>query len=304
MARTLPSLNALKAFEAAARHLSFTKAAAELFGTQAAGSHQIKHLEAQLDTPLFRRLNRQLRLTDAGQILLPAITEALDLMAGGIDKLRRDQKEGMLTVSTLESIAATWLVPRLANFRDLHPEIILSLEVSDRFSDFERDNVDMGIRYGRGGWRDVVETKLTDEEIFPVMAPSLLEKGPKLETPADLLKYPLIHEDLPESWPRWFAAAGLPDADIPDGTFLQHSNLIMQWVMAGQGVALGRSFLIKPEIDAGRLIQPFDITLPAALSYYVVAPPGADKQPKVKAFTDWLVTETRATMGTAENPSP
>ncbi len=292
--RKLPSLNALRAFESAARHLSFTKAAAELFVTQAAVSHQIKHLEEQLDTPLFRRLHRQLRLTDAGQILLPRISDALDIMAAGVERLRDDQREGGLTVSTLESIAATWLVPRLANFRALHPEINLSLAISDQLVDFERDNVDMALRYGGGGWPDVAVTKITDEDIFPVLAPSLLDKGPRLAKPADLLKFPLIFENLAETWADWFAAAGIANAPVPGGTFLPHSNLVMQAVMAGEGVALGRSFLINPEITAGRLIKPFEIAVPAALSYYLVAPVGADKQPKIRAFQDWIIAETHA----------
>lgn len=294
MPRQLPSMNALRAFEAAARHLSFTKAAQELFVTQAAVSHQIKHLEAQLGTPLFRRLNRQLRLTEAGQTLLPPISEALDLMATGVERLHRDQQEGTLSVSTLESIAATWLVPRLANFRAHHPEIDLSLEISDHLVDFDRDNVDMALRYGKGGWANCGGTKLADEDIFPVLAPSLIEKGPPLKRPRDLLKFPLISEDLAETWEHWFAAAGVPNAKVPGGTFLPHSNLVMQAVMAGEGVALGRSFLITPEIKSGRLVRPFDIAVPASNSYYVAYPDGAEKQPKIKAFVDWIVAETRA----------
>lgn len=294
MARRLPSMNALRAFEAAARHLSFTKAAQELFVTQAAISHQIRRLEEQLGTSLFRRLNRRLRLTEAGRALSAPVGEALDLMADGVERLRRDRKEGALTVSTLESIAATWLVPRLANFRARHPEIGLSLEISDRLADFERGNVDMALRYGKGGWANCAAVKLADEEIFPVLAPSLADKGPKLERPRDLLKFPLISEDLPETWEHWFAAAGVPDARPPGGTFLPHSNLVMQAVMAGEGVALGRSFLIAPDIKSGRLIRPFDIAVPASNGYYVAYPDGAGEQPKIKAFADWIVAETRA----------
>jgi len=296
MPRRLPSLTALRAFEAAARHLSFTKAAEELFVTQAAVSHQIKHLEEQLGTQLFRRLNRQLLLTDAGQTLVQPMTQALDLMATGIERLNRNRREGGLTVSTLESIAATWLVPRLANFRALHPEIELSLAITDHLADFDRDTADMAIRYGPGGWPRVAATKLADEEIFPVLAPALAARGPKLETPADLLQYPLIYEDLPETWEQWFAAAGVTGREIPGGIFMPHSNLVMQSVMAGEGVALGRSFLINPEIAAGRLVKPFETDLPASSGYYVVAPEGTEDQPKIRAFTDWIVAETRATI--------
>ncbi|MDD9876408.1 MAG: transcriptional regulator GcvA [Magnetovibrio sp.] len=281
---------------AAGRHLNFTKAADELFVTQAAVSHQIKHLEEQLGTLLFRRLNRQLLLTDAGQTLLQPMTEALDLMAAGIDRLDRRQREGVLAVSTIESIAATWLVPRLAQFRERHPDIQLSLAISDHLADFDTDTADMAIRYGPGGWPRVAATKLADEEIFPVLSPALAAQGPRLETPADLLKFPLIHEDLPETWAHWFAAAGVGEAKVPAGVFLPHSNLVMQAVLAGEGVALGRSFLIKPEIAAGRLIKPFETALPAANSYYVVMPEGAGEQPKIRAFRDWIVEETKAAL--------
>ncbi|MEK9722394.1 MAG: transcriptional regulator GcvA [Rhodospirillaceae bacterium] len=296
MGRNLPSLNALRAFETAARHLSFTKAAEELFVTQAAVSHQIKHLEAQLEAQLFRRLNRELRLTDAGQILLPVVSEALDLMVGGVERVRRGRSEGRLTVTTLESIAATWLVPRLANFRALHPEIDFSLSIADHVVDFDRDRVDMAVRYGPGGWPGCSAIKLSDEEIFPVLSPSLLAKGPQLRTPADLLKFPLIFEDLNETWEDWFRRAGVSVPRVPGGTFLPHSNLVMQAVMAGEGVALGRSFLINPEIAAGRLVRPFDVAVPAINSYWVVAPTGAEGQPKVRAFRDWIVAETKAAM--------
>jgi len=297
MSRHLPSLNALRAFEAAARHLNFTKAADELFVTQAAISHQIKHLEEQLGTMLFRRMNRQLLLTDAGQTLLGPMTEAFDRIAAGVERLDRQQSEGVLSVSTLESIAATWLVPRLAQFRAANPEIELRLSISDQVTDFDRDNMDMAIRYGPGGWPKVASIKLSEEDIFPVMAPGLAEKGPPLTTPADLLNYPLIHEDLAETWEQWFAAVGMPSARVPSGTFLPHSNLVMQAVLAGEGVALGRSFLIAPEIAAGRLYRPFDVSIPASSAYYLVAPEGADSQPKIRAFQDWIIAETRKTLG-------
>ena len=301
MPRQLPSLNALRAFEAAARRLSFTRAADELFVTQAAVSHQIKHLEEQLGMQLFRRMNRQLQLTDAGQILMPFMSDALDMMASGIERLNHEQREGRLTVSTLESIAASWLVPRLRNFRAQHPEIELSLEIADHPVDFDRDKADMAIRYGPGGWPGVSATKIADEEIFPVLSPSLLEKGPPLKHPRDLLKFPLIHEDMVDRWEDWFEAVGETAIEVPRGSSFPHSNLVMQAVMAGEGVALGRSFLIGPEIASGRLVRPFAASVTAAFSFYVVAPSWAQETPKVQAFTNWIVEETRVAVRTGDS---
>ena len=283
------------AFEAAARHLSFTRAADELNVTQAAVSHQIKHLEAQMDVKLFRRLNRALMLTDAGQALLPAVTEGFQALADGVERVVGLGHENRLVVSTIESVAAEWLVARLGRFRLRHPEIEIVLNISDALVDFDADEIDVGIRYGKGGWPKVTAVKLTGETIFPVLAPSLIEQGPPLAKPEDLLELPLIKESGIEFWEQWFAAAGVPNAAIPSGIELPHSNLALEAVSTGGGVALGRSFLLSRDLKTGRLVRPFDISVPAPDSYYLVYRPGDERRRKVRWFQEWLLEEVEET---------
>ncbi len=295
MVNRLPSLNALRAFEAAARHLSFTRAAEELSVTQAAVSHQIKHLEDQLGMKLFRRMNRQLMLTDAGQALLPAVSDGFRVLADGVARVSGFGHENRLKVSTLESIAAEWLVPRLGRFRTRHPDIDIELSIADALVDFQRDDADLAIRYGPGGWPRVTALKLTEETIFPVLAPSLAERGPPLRSPADLLKYPLIYEQGIDFWNAWFTAAGLAGAVVPKGPVLPHTNLVLQAVIAGEGVSLGRSFLISGDLRNGRLIRPFATQISARAAYYLVYPPEAETRPKVRYFREWLLEEVAQT---------
>ena len=193
MSRRLPPLNALRAFEAAARHLSFTRAASELNVTQAAISHQIKTLEEHLGLPLFRRLNRALMLTDEGQSLFPAVRDALDGLAEAIARLRAGETGGTLTVSTLPSFAVKWLVPRMSHFQDRHPDIDLRISAKEYLVDFTRDGIDVAIRFGRGDWPGVRAEWMADEELTPVCSPSLL---PGLRSPGDLAHVTLLHEDM------------------------------------------------------------------------------------------------------------
>jgi len=293
MSRRLPPLNALKAFEAAARHLSFTKAAEELYVTQAAVSHQIKTLEDFLGMKLFRRLNRALLLTDEGQILFPGVGEALDLIADTTNRLHRYDHAGILSVATMDSLAATWLVPRMGRFRKRHPEIDVRITTSDRLVDLMRDGIDMAIRYGRGDWTGMSVDYLMSEELFPVCSPSLLEDGPPLETPNDLRHYPLLHDDMRLDWRMWLLAAGATEVNPERGPGFQHSNLVYQAAIGGAGVALGRSVMVADEIAEGRLVKPFDLTLPGNYAYYVVTPKSNTEKKKVKAFRDWLLEEGR-----------
>lgn len=298
MSRDLPPLNGLRAFEAAARHLSFTRAAEELHVTQAAISHQVKGLEEYLAFSLFKRVNRGLMLTSEGQILFPAVRDGLDTMAAALRQIdRAETGASALTVTTLDSIASAWLVPRLGRFRRRHPEIDVRITVSDVLVDFTRSNdVDLAIRYGSGKWPGVRVEHLMDEQIFPVASPELIERGPGLSEPADLLKYPLLHDTLPETWSMWFEAAGVHAPAFDTSYMLEHSNLIAQVAMAGEGVALGRSALVKDALETGRLVRLFDITLPAVYAYYVVAPDAAWERPKVRAFRSWLADEVNDVM--------
>jgi LysR family transcriptional regulator, glycine cleavage system transcriptional activator len=288
MPRHLPPLNSLRAFEAAARHLSFTLAAAELNVTQAAVSHQIKSLEDQLGMPLFRRLNRALLLTDAGQTLYPATNNAFDILATAIDRLHRHDKYGELTITTMDSFAASWLVPRLGKFKQAHHDIDVRLTTSDEMIDFARENVDMAIRYGNGDWPGVFVEPLMSEEMFPVCAPSLLQLGPPLKTPADLKHHALLHDDMRVDWRMWLMAAGEPNIDTTRGLSYQHSNLVVQAAEQGDGVALARSVLVSNALAAGRLVKPFDLALPANFAYYIVCPQGSEHRPKIKEFRLWL----------------
>lgn len=297
MAPRLPSLNALRAFEAAARHLSFSRAADELNVTKAAVSHQVKALEDELGLPLFRRLNRALLLTDAGQTLFPSITEALGLMGAAVNRLQKQDRTGDLTVTTLDSFAAIWLVPRLNRFRKAHPEIDVRIATSDHSIDFAQSDVDLAIRYGAGTWQGVHAERLMTEEIFPVCAPSLLKEGPPLEKPADLALHTLLHDYGQESWRRWLLAVGEEGVDVERGPRYHHSNLVLQAAEQGDGVALARSVLAADALAKGRLVKPFDIALPADYAYYLACPPDHLKRPKVKAFRSWLLAEARASAG-------
>ncbi len=299
MARQLPPLKPLRAFEAAARHLSFTKAAEELHVTQAAISHQVKTLEDSLQTQLFRRFNRRLMLTDAGQTYLPALTAALDQIDAATRRLRADDRSGDLKVSVATSLAAKWLLPRLLRFRQQHPDIDVMVSASDKLVDFSRDDMDMGIRYGRGVYPGLRVDKLMQDTVFPVCSPVLLQGPPPLREPADLRHHTLLHEEWGETinapdWPAWLAAAGVTGVNPDRGPRYSHSSLSLQAAIDGQGVALARSSLVGLDLEAGRLMQPFGPVLPTNYACYVVSPEAAAERPKIKAFRDWLLEQAAA----------
>ena len=284
----------MRAFEAAARHLSFTLAAHELHVTQAAVSHQIKSLEDHLGMPVFKRLNRALVLTGAGQALFPAVSEALDIMASAVDRLHNQDQSGELTITTMDSFAATWLVPKLGRFRRSNPDIDVRITTTDTSVDFARVDVDMAIRYGAGDWPGLSVERLMTEELFPVCAPSLLQSGPPLCCPADLKNHTLLHDDLRMDWRMWLMASGEDDVDAGKGPGYQHSNLVLLAAEQGDGVALARSVLVQDALAAGRLVKPFDITMPTEYAYYMVCPHENLERPKVKVFRQWLIEEARA----------
>ncbi len=295
MADRLPPLNALRTFEAAARHLSFTKAATELFVTQAAVSHQIKALEDHLGLPLFRRLNRGLMLTDEGQELLPFVRGAFDQLAEGIGRLRQGQSAGVLTISVLPSIASTWLIPRLRHFQAGHPEIEVHMTATDRLVDFAREPVDAAIRYGLGQWPGLRALRLLSAEMLPVCSPQLLEGPDALRTPEDLAHHRLLHVlNAPDEWRMWLMAAGVQGVDPDRGLRFDHTALAVQAALNGMGVAMGPAALVGEDLAAGRLVEPFDVELPSDSAYYFVAPESTADQPKIKAFGDWLQEEASA----------
>ena len=246
MARRLPPLNTLRAFEASCRYLSFTKAADELFVTQAAISHQIKTLEEALEVKLFRRLNRALMLTEEGQILLPAVQEALGILGDAVGKLREQEKTGTLTVSMLPSFASSWMVPRLGRFQAAHPDIDLRISANFDLVDFDRDDVDVAIRWGKGEYPGLTSVHLMTEELFPVCSPDLVSRADHpLKCPEDLKYHTLLHDDMRTDWRMWLLAADVDGVDPDRGVSLNQSDMVLQAAIDGQGVALGRSILAQ-----------------------------------------------------------
>jgi LysR family transcriptional regulator, glycine cleavage system transcriptional activator len=299
MSRFLPPLNALRAFESAGRHLSFTKAAAELNVTQAAVSHQIKALEERLGLTLFKRQNRRLLLTDAGQAYLPSVRDTFEGLARATERLLARDRGGALTASVLPSFAAKWLVPRLGRFREAHPEIDVRLSTDLSLSDFNRADVDVAIRYGQGGYPGLESVRLMTEELFPVCSPALLRGDKPLRKPSDLQFHTLLHDDFQVDWRLWLLAAGVKGVDPARGPTFTDSSMVIQAAVEGQGVALARSVLSASDLAAGRLVKPFEVSMPASWAYYLVYPPATRDSPKIAAFRNWLLVEAKATANAA-----
>jgi LysR family transcriptional regulator, glycine cleavage system transcriptional activator len=291
MTARLPSLNGLRAFEAAARHLSFTQAAAELNVTQTAISHQIKRLEEELGVRLFVRQNRALTLTPQAVDYLPGIRAAFNDLRLATDRLLRKDDDHVLTVSTLASLAAKWLLPRLTAFQEAHPGIDVRITTSTNLVDFQRDNVDVGIRYGRGQWAGLRADWLMADELFPVCSPALLSADKPLRCPEDLAHHTLLHSSggYDDDWRLWLTAAGLP-ANISKQPGLTFDLIFMtvQAAIDGIGVAMGRTSYVESDIAKGRLVVPFKIALPADAGFYLVSPHAKADSPKLSAFREWL----------------
>lgn len=299
MARPLPPLNALRAFESAGRHLSFTKAAAELNVTPAAVGHQIKGLEELLEVRLFRRLTRALRLTEAGQAALPTISQGFHQLAQGVEQMRAHSESGVLTISVSPSFGAMWLVPRLERFRIRHPDIEIRIDGTDRLVDIGRDDADVALRYGPGGYSGVQVDRLFGQVNTPVCSPALLEGEHPLSQPDDLRHHTLLHidwKDAEASWRMWLLAAGLHDIDPTRGPRFSMESMAIQAALDGHGVALIGEMLVSNDLSAGRLVRPFDPSLstPLTFSYYLLSAQDGAQQPKVAAFRDWLLEEARA----------
>jgi LysR family transcriptional regulator, glycine cleavage system transcriptional activator len=291
MTARLPSLNGLRAFEAAARHLSFTNAATELNVTQTAISHQIRRLEQELGIRLFVRQNRSLVLTPEARDYLPGVRAAFNDLRLATDRLLRKDNDHVLTISTLASLAAKWLLPRLSAFQEAHPGIDVRITTSSALVDFKGGDVDAAIRYGRGRWPGLRADWLTADELFPVCSPALLGGNRPLKCPEDLAHYTLLHSSgsYDDDWRLWLTAAGLPIniSEQPGLTF----DLILMTVQAaidGIGVAMGRTSYVEADIAKGRLVVPFKITLPTDAGFYLVSPEARTDPPKLAAFRQWL----------------
>jgi LysR family glycine cleavage system transcriptional activator len=298
MTARLPSLNGLRAFEAAARHLSFTLAAAELNVTQTAISHQIKRLEDELGIRLFVRQNRTLVLTPQARDYLPGVRAAFNDLRLATDRLlRRSDNDHVLTVSTLASLAAKWLLPKLPAFQKAHPGIDVRITTSTSMVDFKSGDVDAAIRYGRGRWPGLRADWLTADHLFPVCSPALLQGDLALHTPGDLAHHTLLHSSAgyDDDWRLWLTAAGLPiDVSKQPGLTFDMVFMTLQAAIDGLGVAVGRSTYVEGDLAKGRLVVPFDIRLPADAGFYLVSPEASADTPKIKAFREWLLAPTAA----------
>lgn len=295
----LPPLKAVWYFESAARHLSFSRAAEEINVTHSAISHQIKALEDWLGVTLFDRGARTLALTEAGQRFLPPVRAAFQQLAEAAQEVKFDPTGGPLTVSALPSLTMKWLVPRLYDFQARHPEIEVRISATDRLEPIGEGDVDIGIRYGRGSWPNLTSELLQADEIFPVAAPKLLAELGVPQSPRDLTRFSLISDNdwrraQFDFWPIWLAAAGIADLELRTGLKFNYSNLMLQAAMDGLGVALGNTMLAGDDLKAGRLVRLFDLSVKLETGYYIVYGKGALKQPKIKAFRDWLLDQIRA----------
>jgi LysR family glycine cleavage system transcriptional activator len=288
----LPSLNGLRAFEAAARHLSFTQAASELNVTQTAISHQIKRLEEELGVRLFVRQNRALSLTPKAREYLPGIRAAFNDLRLATDRLLRQDDDHVLTVSTLASLAAKWLLPRLSAFQEAHPGIDVRITTSPNLVDFKAGGVDAAIRYGRGQWPGVRADWLMADQMFPVCSTALLDGKKPLRKPEDLADHVLLHTSSgnDDDWRLWLTAAGLPtNLSRQPGITFDMVFMTIQAAIDGVGVAMGRTSYVRDDIAKGRLVVPFEITLPVDAGFYLVSPDGRADSPKLSAFREWLV---------------
>ncbi|MEM9900995.1 MAG: transcriptional regulator GcvA [Pseudomonadota bacterium] len=296
MSSRLPPLTALRAFEAAARHLSFAKAADELGVTPAALSFQIKSLEEHLGRPVFRRLNRAVELTDAGRALAPGLTDGFGALAAAWRAALRVSDTTTLTVTAGPAFTAKWLAPRLFDFAQKHPEIELRFAASLKLADFERDAVDLAIRFGYGAGPGLYAKPILADWMTPMMAPALAER---LRAPEDLRTATLLHQDdirfldPPIDWTTWFRVAGLGEIALTGPRFSQADHAL-DAALAGSGVVLGRSSLAAQDLAEGRLIAPFDVGLTTEARYRIVFPEGSEARPQVAAFRDWLVAEAEA----------
>lgn len=302
---TAPSyLNAMRAFEASARHQSFSAAATELNVTPAAVGQLVRGLEAWLGKPLFHRgTGGRARLipTEAAQQALPEIRAGFERLALGLERLRESAINTVLTVTTTPAFAMKWLLPRIESFQNAWPDIDLRLNTSLKTLDFATQGIDIGVRYGSGTWPGLIAEKLLSEEIYPVCAPFLLQQGAPLVSPADLVHHTLIHDASGEShtgfssWEVWLDVAGVRDIPIHRGMRINNSAAVLQAAMDGRGIALARSVMARDDISAGRLVRLFpEIEYRSALAFYVVYRPESMGMSKLAAFREWIMEEASA----------
>jgi LysR family glycine cleavage system transcriptional activator len=291
MLRRLPPLNALKSFEVAARHESFTRAAEELCVTQGAVSHQVKGLEDVLGIRLFNRVRQRLVITEAGRDYLAVVRDAFDRIVIGTERLVQRQSSGALTVSTSPDFAAKWLVQRLVRFAEVHPEIDLRVSATLHHVDFAREDVDIAVRHGDGNWAGLHAERLCAEELFPVCSPALIARRSGISAPEDVLQFPLLHLNDRKDWSRWLEAAGTSGEGLLHGPILNHASMLIDAAIDRHGIALARTALAASDLLSGRLVRPFAIALALSRSYWIVCPKATAMVPKVKIFREWLLVQ-------------
>jgi DNA-binding transcriptional LysR family regulator len=306
----LPSLDLLRGFEAAARHLSFTRAAEEMFLTQSALSRQVIALEGQLGTALFERRHRELRLTAAGQALQVTTKGVLEQIEHAVTRIRRDEAAQPLTVSSNVPFASLWLVPRLSRFRARHPAVDVFISADNRIIDLEREQIARAVRYCSEAMAPHGSPRLFGERLLPVCAPALA-RDPKrpLKRPEDLARHVLLHIDDDRgrfawlNWSAWLAAIGIHDLKPAGSLRFSHFDQVMQAALDGQGVALGRVPLINSLLQQRRLVAPFRDKYATTRAYFIVRSAQAANRPGAQAFIDWLIEEARSDAAEAEPPT-
>jgi len=297
MQRRLPPLNALRAFEVTGRHGSFTRAAEELSVTPAAVSQQVRLLEAILGHPLFERLPKQLQLTPAGAALLPGLQDGFRRIGEAVNGAFAGAEEHRLQVSVAPSFASKWLLPRLGTFQAAHPDIELAIDASMHLVDLARGEADVAIRYGAGDYPDLVAERLLNEEVVTVCSPALLEGPNALRTPADLANHLLLHDASPDrdescpTWEMWLSAAGVGGVDGRRGLRFNQASLVLEAAILGRGVALAKAAIARGDLEAGRLVRPFGISVPVGFAYYLVFARDRAGEAKIGRFRSWLLQE-------------
>lgn len=304
MATHLPGTRALRTLEAACRHLNFSKAAAELGLTPAAVSHQVREFEDRLGVSLFHRTSRVATLTPAGEIMHSAVREALDGLMRARSNAQRTHQAKRLQISTVETVASKWLLPRIDRFMRLHPDIDISLDITIDVRDFLRDNIDVAFRWGDGDYPGMRVDRLFEHSIFPVCSPRLVAETGMPKEPRELLDRKLIHVFWSgkgvvwPDWREWLQAAGIGDFDDRPGMHFTETGHAMQAAIDGHGIALGDACMVAGDLAAGRLIRLFDLTIggPPDFSYRIVTPLRTADTELVRAFRDWVLAEARETM--------
>lgn len=290
--RRLPNLAALRAFEAAARHQNFSRAAEEIHLTHGAISHQVRALEAELDVALFVRHGKRLVITPDGEQFAAAIRQSLQDIATAAERLQKHSKQKRLSITSLPSFAARWLSPRLGRFIEHYPDLEVSLESSNHLTDYLRESVDIGIRFGDGHYPGMVSELLMGDSYYPVVSPRY-HGGHLPQTPQELAASYLLRCD-GEPWEPWFRAAGVDAEEPTGGLVFQDSSMLARAAVEGQGIALGRHAIVQSDIETGLLQRLFDIDVPSKVSYYLVYPEASLKKPQVRAFREWLLAEIAA----------